>query len=188
MLKLFVEPDYKKSFNEHTMFRRKLEENSYVSIEFVVNWRWGSGWIEVPETEEELKEWVDRFGDNFGYTYEDIPDFTIENFLPEPGEECVELDGYDFDLNEAWDGCAEDWYVYGPSSMTEEEKEELLEEVQEAYQEDYDEGVSALPNTEWFSWWCSIDTGIVIKRESEDGEEIKSLSELNWKNPLKKEN
>jgi len=176
MLKFYVEPDYKKSFNEHTMFRKQLEEGKSISIEYIINWRWGSGFIYVPETEEELRNWFDRFTENQGITEEELPELTIYNFLPEPGEEGVELDGYDFELNEGWDCCAEDWYVYGPTDMSEEEKEELSEQCREAYEENYEDGVTNLENISHVSWWCSIDTGIVIKKESEDGEEIKSLS------------
>ena len=56
-----IEPTYKKSVVEWTIFRREYNgTNQFLRKE--LGWRWGSFVIEVPDTDEEKLEWAKEKG------------------------------------------------------------------------------------------------------------------------------
>jgi hypothetical protein len=62
-----IEPTYKKSLVEFTIFTRPLsdfredaKENQRATLIKELGWRWGEFMVEVPETDEEVAEWLTR--------------------------------------------------------------------------------------------------------------------------------
>jgi len=160
-----LEPTYKKSTVEKTFFRRELEpltgnpedagKWAYVTKE--LGWRWGSFLISVPETEEEILEFVKSSG------YDDVlswaidhgesitqgddevlpPNFSLYNYLvPSEDAEYVDVteDYPEAEMYECWDGCWEDWEVSSTGTTPDVD----IEEIEEAFSEDYEEGVEEL--------------------------------------------
>lgn len=160
-----LEPTYKKSTVEKTFFRRELEpltgnpedagKWAYVTKE--LGWRWGSFLISVPETEEEVLEFVKSSG------YDDVlswaidhgesitqgddevlpPNFSLYNYLvPSEDAEYVDVteDYPEAEMYECWDGCWEDWEVSSTGTTPDVD----IEEIEEAFSEDYEEGVEEL--------------------------------------------
>ena len=160
-----VEPTYKKSVVEIAVFRRKDEDGNNCFLRKELGWRWGSFLFSVPETEEEIKEFLEANGqydslqeylaDHYGH--EDIitEDTQLEEYLlPDPEADSVDIteDFPDAEMLDCWDGCWEYWSATRyPEDYTEEEQEELIEEIEEAYGEMYEEGVEELG-------WEFIDT------------------------------
>jgi hypothetical protein len=172
-----LEPTYKKSLVEFYTFSRPLsdlmegaEKDAKAFLVKEIGWRWGDFTIEVPETDDEIAEWLeykdegnyDNFYDlavDYGLTElteegEDIlpADKTVSELieqllLPDLDDDCILIseDFPDAQMNSTWDGCWEDWSVrtsYGAPDFDEEEFD--FEEVEEAYCEEYEEGVESL--------------------------------------------
>jgi len=160
-----LEPTYKKSTVEKTFFRRELEPltgNSedagkwaYVTKE--LGWRWGSFLISVPETEEEILEfvkssgyddvlsWAIDHGESITQGDEEVlpPNFSLYNYLvPSEDAEYVDVteDYPEAEMYECWDGCWEDWEVSSTGTTPDVD----IEEIEEAFSEDYEEGVEEL--------------------------------------------
>ena len=158
-----IEPTYKKSLIELSTFRRPLEEltgndedkGKFAYLRKELGWRWGSFRIDVPETEEEIKEFLEERG---GYDsvahyladYHGEEDIIVESttlqeyLLPSEDDEFVDLtEDYDAEMLDCWDGCWEDWDITtnGPEL---EDTDDMIEEIEEAYSEEYEEGVEAL--------------------------------------------
>ena len=160
-----LEPTYKKSTVEKTFFRRELEPltgNSedagkwaYVTKE--LGWRWGSFLISVPETEEEVLEfvkssgyddvlsWAIDHGESITQGDEEVlpPNFSLYNYLvPSEDAEYVDVteDYPEAEMYECWDGCWEDWEVSSTGTTPDVD----IEEIEEAFSEDYEEGVEEL--------------------------------------------
>ena len=160
-----LEPTYKKSTVEKTFFRRELEpltgnpedagKWAYVTKE--LGWRWGSFLISVPETEEEVLEfvkssgyddvlsWAIDHGESITQGDEEVlpPNFSLYNYLvPSEDAEYVDVteDYPEAEMYECWDGCWEDW----EASSTGTTPDVDIEEIEEAFSEDYEEGVEEL--------------------------------------------
>lgn len=163
-----IEPTYKKSVVEWTIFRREHNgTNQFLRKE--LGWRWGSFVIEVPDTDEEKLEWAKEKGyDNLQecledyYGHEDVetdPDLS-DYLLPDPEDDYVEItEDYNGQMIDCWDGCWDDWSISTPGAdedeeMDEEEQDAILEEAQIAYDEEYEEGVEALG---WTFVDCQFD-------------------------------
>ena len=169
-----IEPTYKKSLVEKTIFRRTNEEGKNIFLEKELGWRWGSFVISVPETEEEGMECIKEQGyDNIldwaydhGYTVPDDngdeildPDHSFievlqSQMLPEESDEFVDIteDYPHAEFMDAWDGCWEYWNARSYQvELSEEEQEAFVEEAEEVYAEEHEEGVEALG-------WEFIDT------------------------------
>jgi hypothetical protein len=173
-----VEPTYKKSLVEYTVFKREDEDGNKFWLRSEVGWRWGSFIFTVPETDEEIMtyiretagcddeyEWMEDYGfmiDNGAG--EDVPDPSMtlaemltQVLLPSEDEEFVDIteDYGDAEILEFWDGCWQYWQISQQFSHQEvlegEEIDEMLEEIEEAYREEYEEGVEALG-------WEFVDT------------------------------
>jgi len=160
-----LEPTYKKSTVEKTFFRRELEpltgnpedagKWAYVTKE--LGWRWGSFLISVPETEEEILEfvkssgyddvlsWAIDHGESITQGDEEVlpPNFSLYNYLvPSEDAEYVDVteDYPEAEMYECWDGCWEDWEVSSTGTTPDVD----IEEIEEAFSEDYEEGVEEL--------------------------------------------
>jgi hypothetical protein len=160
-----LEPTYKKSTVEKTFFRRELEpltgnpedagKWAYVTKE--LGWRWGSFLISVPETEEEVLEfvkssgyddvlsWAIDHGESITQGDEEVlpPNFSLYNYLvPSEDAEYVDVteDYPEAEMYECWDGCWEDWEVSSTGTTPDVD----IEEIEEAFSEDYEEGVEEL--------------------------------------------
>lgn len=172
-----VEPTYKKSVIEFTIFKRKNEEGKDIFLRKELGWRWGSWLFSVPETEDEALAYLKSKGfegedgilhwaEDYGYTITDDngneildPDTTLiellqNQLLPSESEEFVDIteDYEDAEMLEAFDGCWEFWDVYSHQvELDEDDQEAIMEEASEAYNEEYEEGVEALG-------WEYVDT------------------------------
>ena len=158
-----IEPTYKKSVIELSTFRRPLEEltgndedkGKFAYLRKELGWRWGSFMISVPDTEEEIAEFLEERG-----SYESVAEYladyhgeediivestTLQEYLlPSEDDDFVDLtEDYDAELLDCWDGCWEDWGITVPGDELE-DTDDLIEEIEEAYSEEYEEGVEAL--------------------------------------------
>lgn len=204
-----LEPTYKKSLVEFYTFSRPLSdlkedhglhEDAKAHLIKEIGWRWGDFTIEVPETDEEIAEWLE-FKDEGQYdTFYDLAvDYGLTETDEETGEEVlpsdrsvVELiqdmllpdldDDYimisedypDAQMNSTWDGCWEDWNLrtgWTEDSPVLENVDELIEEIDEAYAEEYEDGVEALG---WTFEHCEYEMHCkpMITPIDENGEEI----------------
>ena len=204
-----LEPTYKKSLVEFYTFTRPLSdlkedhglhEDAKAYLVKEIGWRWGDFTIEVPETDEEIAEWLE-FKDEGQYeTFYDLAvDYGLTETDEETGEEVlpsdrsvVELiegmllpdldDDYimisedypDAQMNSTWDGCWEDWSIrtgWTEDAPVLDDVDELIEEVDEAYAEEYEDGVEALG---WTFQTCEYEMHCkpMITPIDENGEEI----------------
>ena len=171
-----IEPTYKKSLLEFTLFKRKDEEGKDIFLRKELGWRWGSFMISVPDTEEEAMEYLASEGYegedailnwamDYGHTIWDgekeylDPDTTIvemieSQMLPSETDDFVDIseDYHHAEFIDSWDGCWEYWSVDSyHKEIPEEEQEAIIEEVEEVYAEEYEEGVETLG-------WEFVDT------------------------------
>lgn len=163
-----IEPTYKKSVVEWTIFRREHNgTNQFLRKE--LGWRWGSFVIEVPDTDEEKLEWAKEKGydslqecleDYYGHEDVETDPNLSDYLLPDPEDDYVEItEDYNGQMIDCWDGCWDDWSISTPGAdedeeMDEEEQDAILEEAQIAYDEEYEEGVEALG---WTFVDCQFD-------------------------------
>ena len=171
-----LEPTYKKSLVEYTIFRRLNENGDPIFLRKELGWRWGSFMISIPDTEEEAMEYLESKGYegedavlnwaiDYGHTLFDgeteslDPDTTLvemvqSQMLPSETDEFVDIteDYEDAEMIDCWDGCWEFWSVDSYKvELDEEEKEAMVEEAEEAYAEEYEEAVEELG-------WEFVDT------------------------------
>jgi len=204
-----LEPTYKKSLVEFYTFTRPLSdlkedhglhEDAKAYLVKEIGWRWGDFTVEVPETDEEIAEWLE-FKDEGQYeTFYDLAvDYGLTETDEETGEEVlpsdrsvVELiegmllpdldDDYimisedypDAQMNSTWDGCWEDWSIrtgWTEDAPVLDDVDELIEEVDEAYAEEYEDGVETLG---WTFQTCEYEMHCkpMITPIDENGEEI----------------
>ena len=158
-----IEPTYKKSVVEYTVFRRPLDDltgneedkGKFAYLRKELGWRWGSFRIDVPETEEEIKEFLEERG-GYDSVAEYLADYwgdediivestTLEEYLlPSTEDDFVDLtEDYEAEMIDCWDGCWESWDIVtgGPKL---EDVDEMIEEIEDAYSEEYEEGVEGL--------------------------------------------
>lgn len=135
-----VVPAFKKSLIE-TRFWRKPKDEGNIFAEHETGWRSGTFIISVPETDEEIKQWLD----DRDMTEEDLE---YVSFLPTEDDEQVDLSDYDFEINDTWDGNWEEWRLscYPENILTDDELSVMSEEVEEKWREDWEE---ALINDGW---------------------------------------
>ena len=199
-----IEPTYKKSLVEFTIFTRPMsdfredaEKNQQARLIKELGWRSGDFLVAVPETDEEVAEWLEvRDGGNYDTFYDMAVDYGLteineegEDVLPDDQtvSELIEQlllpdldDDYIMlteDYNEAemqscWDGCWEDWSMHSNGERLEgEDVEAMIEEVEEAYSEEYEEGVEELG---WSFQDCEYEMHCkpMITQVDIDGEEI----------------
>jgi len=163
-----IEPTRKKSVVEFTYFRRPLEEltnndedkGKFAFLHKELGWRWGSFMLSIPDTQEEIDEYIKEegydsvfeFASAYGWT--DIvndkeilsEDFSIADvLLPSTDDEWIDLteDYPHAEMIDCWDGCWEDWNIKTNGPVLS-DIDEMMEEIEEAYNEEYEEGVEEL--------------------------------------------
>ncbi len=199
-----MEPTYKKSVVENTTFMKaidgghKVEGGNTLWATLEVGWRWGSWVVSVPESEEEIMDFANNKvgslteGDSRYYkTIREVYDDYVSGdatllqqqiidlqsaFLPDVSEACTfhEVDDYDAEMEETWDGCWEDWTINqfcqpdADGYLDEEELQAYLENVEEAWQED---AWSALENLDFLEEGSEfeIHSAITLKPCDENG-------------------
>ena len=158
-----MEPSYKKSVVENTIFTRLDEEGNTITLTKEVGWRGASWLISVPETQEEIDAWVESRGyetlaqlaEDFGHAFADKDgnvvideDFTLEDILiPSLDDDNINIseDYPDADFLESWDGCWESWDVNSyQTDIDEDALDAFTQAAQSAYEENYEDGVEAL--------------------------------------------
>lgn len=158
MKEYIIEPSYKKSVIEWTSWAKEINGvNHYLQRE--LGWRWGSFVINVPETEEEIQAFVKEYG------YEDLEslleDYSVDSIeeiaLPDPEDDEVQLDDYEYEMLDCWDGCWDDFavHVYLEGGLDEDERSELAEAMQEIYEEGYEDAIEE-------DGWEPMDSGYSI--------------------------
>ena len=161
-----LEPTYKKSVLEFDLFKRKEEDGTWTYLRKELGWRWGAFMFSVPETEEEVMEYLKNQGYenaldwalDYGHTVTDengeevldgdIAELIASQLTPSEDDSFVDItEDYDMEMLYCDDGCWETWDIYNYQNediLDDEEKESLIEEVQEAWEEEYQEGVEDL--------------------------------------------
>ena len=137
-----LEPKEKKSVVEYQTFSKEINESKIYAIR-EEGYRGGSWIIHVPETDEEIDlrlEELDMTRDDIvAYYGEDINSMGEKFFLPDPDEDYHELNDYDFEMIQMYDGCWADWKIVATlDTMCEEDQDDLLVKVEELWAEDYD--------------------------------------------------
>lgn len=144
MKQYILQPAYKKSVVEWTNWSKEINGVRH-QLHRELGWRWGAFVLNVPETEEEIKAFVEQQGyDDLETMLDDYSAETIEEMcLPDEGDEEIELDDYDFEMIECWDGCWDDWSVncYKDDGLDDDARYELAEAMQEIYEEGYEEAI-----------------------------------------------
>ena len=162
-----LEPSYKKSLLEYQVYEREVDGvKQRATLE--IGWRSGSFNLYVPENESELVEWANgRDGPQYenvqeiydDYGVESFDDITTGYFMPEDEDDFIEVGDFNYEMNETWDGCWEDW-----SSND----DELTEEIQEGYDE---EGWDYLEENGWEEVYCYYEihcNPVLTEVESQD--------------------
>lgn len=146
MKQLIMEPTYKKSVLEYQVWTKEIDGHQVRAV-LEIGWRWGSFYINIPETIEEAIAWAnERVGDpNYYKTIEEVyndysggcNDFNVltQSFCPSEEYEYIELDDYDTEMIDCWDGCWEEWTVHVPHN-SELDSDSIREEVEEGWQEE----------------------------------------------------
>jgi hypothetical protein len=164
-----MEPTWKKSVVEYTQF---FKDGVHLTRE--EGWRGATFLINIPETEEEFLEWCNEKGYE---TIEEVKEWyshvfeneaIVDKYLaicgPDLGDKNFEMDDYDHEMVEMWDGCWADWTIatHGEISLTEEEKDELLERIEELYDEDHIEGLEQ-DGWEQTNYWVEIQCPVTLE-------------------------
>ena len=183
MKHFLLEPKLKKSVSEYQRFVKQIDDKNSYTATMETGWRWGSWVINCPETEEEVVEWGNnRVGDPSYYknAMEVVEDYgydTLEEFVehatkPEETANFHELDDYDHELIETWDGCWEYWEVQAwgdhREDVTDEEIEELQEHVEEIWYEDYNEAMYE-DGWEEQAYWTDINCEVKLTPCDQNG-------------------
>lgn len=141
-----LEPTWKKSVIEYQVWGKEVD-GVKLRATMETGWRYGAFDISIPETEEEALKWAnDRVGQSDYYTTieevyndygcEDWDDLKM-SFCPSVDDEFIEIDDYDYEMLETWDGCWEEWSV----SISNDEdgvfdEDEVREEIEDGWGED----------------------------------------------------
>ena len=145
-----LEPKSKKSIVDYQTFSKVVDGNKIYAVR-EEGYRGGSFVIHVPETDSEidlrLADMDMTREDVISYYEEDINSIGEKFFMPDPDDDYHELNDYDFDLIETYDGCWAEWRIVASLDvMSEEKQDDLLMSVEQLWEEDYD---SALVDDGW---------------------------------------
>jgi hypothetical protein len=175
MKRYVITPRHKKSTIELQYWKKDID-GVPVTVTYEECWRWGSFILDVPETQEEVDQWLeDEVGYNtIGECFEDYGVESIEEILlPSLDEDIVLLTedyGTYFELVETWDGCGSDFRAYSPDLSA-----ERLEEIEEEFAEGWCEGHYEWAEGEgWVEQGCDyeIHSGFEMKEFNGDYSEI----------------
>jgi hypothetical protein len=136
-----MESKNKKACAEYDVFQKEIDGVTYRVVREEV-YRWGYWVVNVPSTDDEIKEWLDNRGETMEDMidcYESVDEFP---FMPDLTDDCIELEDYDTEFLEMWDGCSTDWYLQDPAgNIPEDKSEEIIELVMDIFEEEYHEGL-----------------------------------------------
>lgn len=150
-----LEPTYKKSVVEYTTFVKKTEDAT-IRATREEGYRWGSWIIKVPETVEDAVEWCADMNCSFEDDFENDLDALIESATPDVNNDFHEVDDYNNEFVELFDGCWADWTIHATGDGKDNyDEEEIQEEVENAWDEEWNSGVENLGYEEQ-GCWCEI--------------------------------
>ena len=170
-MKYFIlEPKWKKSVYEFDRYRKVADDGTAIYATRETCWRYGKWIVSVPETNKECDEYLENHSmdlEDYGGTYEELK----ESLMPSEDEETAfhEMDDYDHEFIETWDGCSEDWsvHVWGPGKDTI-DVTILQEEIEERWEDANWDGMYDLDYTE-DGFWIEINCPIVLTPCSQNG-------------------
>lgn len=167
MKQYVIKPTSKKSVAEIQSFFKEIN-GVKVWVNYEETWRWGSFLLGVPDTEEEIKSYLEDQGcDTMEELLEMYDAETLEDImLPDPDDDHIMLTedyGYDFELVETWDGCGS-WFTARCEGnvLTEEQLEEIANEFEEGWYEDSYEYAEL---NDWEEKYCDYEIygGVTIE-------------------------
>ena len=154
-----LEPSYKKSILEFDTFRRPMNEvtqniedkDKWVYLEKEMGSRWGQWLITVPETDEEINDWLENsnyetiedFKSDYGYDDLNGSELMHSVLVPLTDDEFVDIDDTFCEFVESYDVCWEDWNVRAFDTDLG-DTSEMIDEIVDAYGEEYEDGVENL--------------------------------------------
>lgn len=150
-----LEPTYKKSVVEYTTFVKKTEDAT-IRATREEGYRWGSWIIKVPETVEDAAEWCEDMNCSFEDDFENDLAALIESATPDVENDFHEVDDYNNEFVELFDGCWGDWTIHITGEGKDNyDQEEIQEEVETAWEEEWNSGVENAGYEEQ-GCWCEI--------------------------------
>ena len=153
-----LEPKFKKSLIECEWYERK----DGAKILMQTTWRTGSFKLNVPETNEEIKELLGS-----AYDEDDVEYYT---WLPEEDDDYIELDDYQFEMLSTWDGCSEDHEVFKVED--EDEVDAITEALEEHGIGGLWDGEGVLEGFDADYCFYEIHGGCVLTECNENGEPL----------------
>jgi hypothetical protein len=164
-----LEPTLKKSIVEFTVWEQELPGGVAIRAEHEQGWRRGTFIISVPETAEEVDQWLADHGydiKDFGTDITDVCKFA----KPDPDAEFYELDDYDYILEALEDGSWSDWNidVYDNTESAAFDIDDLIAVITAAWEEEGFDGVEALGYTQLESRY-EISSTITLTECDEEG-------------------
>jgi hypothetical protein len=156
-------------------FKKSVDETEWlvgevdgveVRVSYTTNWRSATFRVGVPDTEEDIKAFLEYYG--YETLEECFEDYDTDNIydivMPDEEEDFIEVDDfYEWELDSTWDSCCEDYEIFTDDEEVEEKVRDVLEE----------EGLWGLFDELGFeSDDCiyEIHNGIVIEEEKEPEE------------------
>lgn len=163
-----ITPSYKKSTIEYNVWEKKLEDGTLIRATLEIGWRSGTFVVHVPETNEEIDEWLENRGMSID-DYDGDYDLVKPQLCPTTEDDLIEFDDYDTDMLDTWDGNWEEWSVaiFG-ENKDEYDPDEIQEEIEEAYSEDWSEGLENLGFSEEDCYYEMHCNPIIVECD-EDG-------------------
>lgn len=167
-----LEPTLKKSIAEFTRWEQRLGNGDAIHAEYEQGWRSGTFIISVPDTAEEVNQWL------MDHEY-DIEDFgmdigAVRDFAkPVSDSEYYELDDYDYVIEALEDSCWSDWNIEvhraSDTKMTAvSTDDDIAAVIAAAWEEQEFDGVEALGYTQGEMRY-EITSTITLTECDEDG-------------------
>jgi len=159
-----IEPTLKKCVVEYEVWVKDdpKSDSGKIYATKEIGWRTGDFVILVPETEEEIRDWVSN---HENWSYDELMQEIKEGgnpFLPSAEDDFIELDDYDYQMNSTWDGCWEEWSVTCVN-MSDDERFELAEII-EVESEESGDYIEWLYNNGWLeeNFYTEIQCAVKI--------------------------
>jgi len=180
MKQYLMQPTHKKCVLEFEAYTKVIDGIKTIATK-ETGYRSGSWIIYVPETEEELRDWCRNVHD---MSLEDMMEDMMEDidgdttilppfdFMPNDEMSYIDVDDYDNEMLEAYDGCWTEWQVrqYANESnpsfpmMSEEELEELREEIEDREAVDDESAYLGIEEDGWETdgFYCEIHCTVTL--------------------------
>lgn len=145
-----IDPQEEKSIVKREFFSYYNDEKSkeYV-LEIKTGWRWGSFMISIPETQEEIKNFLEKSNaDSRTKFIKSAGTLTLEQaLLPHKNYDTIPLTKkYNAKVQEIDDFCWIDFYIQ-EGHLSSDEQTDIIKEVQSAYEKN---GYTALADLGWY--------------------------------------